>query len=111
MSNLNSIKKALESVERKKREINTLCMLVKNVESRGEGRSLFSGDVNVWDSTGNQKVNLSGDILEMMFSKESVIDSAGSCINKLEVELNDLNALLGAFDKVMEPILKEQKQC
>ena len=111
MSNLNSIKKALESVERKNKEINTLRLLIRNAVSQGSGRGLFSGDVNVWDGNGNQKVNLSETILEMLFSKETVIESAGYCINRLEVELGDLNVLLDAFGKVMEPILKEQEQC
>jgi prefoldin subunit 5 len=111
MSNLGSIQKALESVERKKKEVNTLRHLVRNVESQGNERALFSGDVNVWDGIGNQKVQLSQTILEMLLSKKAVINSANACIEKLEAELADLNVLLGAFSKVMEPILKEQEQC
>lgn len=111
MSNLNSIKKALESVSRKEAQLGTFRQLIRNVEGREGKKALFSGDVNVWDSTGNTKVNLSNTILEMLLSKNAVIENAELCIAKLEVEIGDLNALLDAFGKVMEPILKEQEQC
>ncbi len=111
MSNLNSIQKALESAKRKDGQIKTLKRLVSNVESKTVDRSLFSGEVYVYDGNGNERVLLSASMLEFLLPKELAVAHANAKIKKLETELNDLNVLLDAFDKVMEPILKEQKQC
>lgn len=111
MSNLNSIQKALESVKRKDEQIKTLKRLVSNIESKSDDRSLFTNDVYVYNGNGNERVLLSASMLEILLPKELAVINASAQIKKLEAELSDLNALLEAFDKVMEPILKEQDQC
>ena len=108
MSNLNSIQKALESAKRKAEQIKTLERLVSNIESKTVDSSLFTGDVYVYNGSGNERVLLSASMLEILLPKELAAANANAKIKKLEVELNDLNVLLDAFDKVMEPILEEQ---
>ena len=108
MSSLNSIQKALESVKRKDEQIKTLKRLVSNIESKTVDGSLFYGDVYVYNGNGDERVLLSASMLEILLPKELAAANANQRIKKLETELNDLNVLLGAFDKVVEPILKEQ---
>lgn len=99
MSNLKSIQKALESAKRKDEQIKTLKRLVSNVESQAVDRSLFYGDVYVYNGNGNERVLLSASMLEILIPKELAVANANAKIKKLEVELNDLNVLLDAFDK------------
>jgi hypothetical protein len=112
MTSLKPIQKALESVKRKENQIDRLRNFKKNVSSRSAGdKSLYAEALVVWDSTGNNKSSLPSEIIEMMFPAGDAVIRADACIEKLEAELADLNVLLGAFSKVMDPILKEQEQC
>jgi hypothetical protein len=107
MTDLKPIKKALDSVNRKKEQIDRLRQFKKNVSShRSEDRCLYSESLVVWDGTGNNKSSLPSDVIEMMLPASDAITRANYCIEQLEAELADLNALLGAFRKLMQQILK-----
>jgi hypothetical protein len=109
MADLKPIKKALDSVNRKKEQIASLRHFKKNVSGyRSRDRSLYSESLVVWDDSGNNKSSLKPEVIEMMFPADDAITRANYCIELLETELADLNVLLGAFSTVMEPILKDQ---
>lgn len=111
MSNLNSIQKAIVEAQRKAAQVEKLKCLVSNVESRKSTQQLFKGEVRIYTGSGDCPVLLGGETLDTLFPSHVVVVNANAQIKKLEAELSDLNALLEAFDKVMEPILKEQEQC